>query len=83
MGRYGGKPNWLRREVLAELRHRKEATRKSSSITQEFKSHTAGVKTTKERRGQQEELLQISSRERKVKKNVSLLLNSAGKMERI
>ncbi|RMC13158.1 hypothetical protein DUI87_10690 [Hirundo rustica rustica] len=38
MGRYSGKPDWLKRKVLAELRHRKEVTRKSSHITQAFKS---------------------------------------------
>lgn len=38
MGRCSGKPDWLKRKVLAELRYRKEVTRKSSSITQAFRS---------------------------------------------
>lgn len=38
MGRYSGKPDWLKRKVLAELRYRKEVIRKSRSITQAFRS---------------------------------------------
>lgn len=94
LDRYGRKPGWMKREFVAELRHKKEVWRNWKQGPGNLagspryarvklgKPHTAGVETTKECRGQQEGLLQVSSLERKVKANVSLLLNIASKLER-